>query len=122
MPLALMDVSDGLARDLPRMLEASGAKCGVRLGARLHIPMQSLDDEIVRYAALRGVDPLDIFLSGGEDYALLGACAPGLWHKLHASLPALRQIGQITTDADITCNGRVVNPRGGFDHFAGEHL
>ena len=90
-PPALMDVSDGLARDLPRLLGMPRSG----LGADLLIPDDLLHEELVRYARARGKHPAREAYLGGEDYALLGACSPRLLSSLHTALPELKEIGVV---------------------------
>lgn len=71
---AAMDVSDGLAGDLAKMLAASG--CGGKVEAR-RVPLSAAAAAAVK------ADPglLAVVLSGGDDYEIL-ACVP------HAAVPA----------------------------------
>lgn len=63
---AAMDVSDGLALDLPRMCEASG------VGAR--VESDAIEDPALsRLAEPLGLDPRHWLLGSGDDYALLCA-------------------------------------------------
>ncbi len=62
---AMMDLSDGLARDLPRLLERSGK------GAELELDRLPLADELPR-----GVRALRSAVGEGEDYELLVCLAP----------------------------------------------
>ncbi|MDR0239371.1 MAG: thiamine-phosphate kinase [Deltaproteobacteria bacterium] len=112
-PPVLMDLSDGLARDLPRLLGLPHSG----LGAELLIPEAMLHQELVRYARGRGREPVREAYLGGEDYALLGACIPQLLSSLHAALPELREIGTVTDSGDIRLNGALVGDDLGFDHF-----
>lgn len=64
---AMMDISDGLSTDLTRMCAASG--CGVLVSAQ-EVPVAK---SAVAMAELRGEDPLDFALAGGEDFELLVA-------------------------------------------------
>lgn len=68
---AMMDVSDGIAADLPHILEASG------VGATVDVQSLPLSPELRRLCASRGWDPADLALCGGEDYELLFTIAPG---------------------------------------------
>lgn len=110
-PPALMDLSDGLARDLPRLLGG--------LGAEIILPEGLLHPEVVRYARRQGLSPVRHAFLGGEDYALLGACAPELLPALHAALPDMNTIGIVTDTGVLCCNGEPVPDGTGFDHFAG---
>ena len=112
-PPALMDLSDGLARDLPRLLGMPRSA----LGAELLIPEAWLHEELVRYARGRDEDPVWMAYLGGEDYALLGACPPRLLPSLHAAVPGLRGIGTVTRSGSIRLNGTLAGDVSGFDHF-----
>lgn len=107
----LMDVSDGLATDLPRFLPPG-------LGADLCLAEADLDPEVAAMARERGEDPLCFALAGGEDYALLGAVEPGAAGALTAAVPGARVIGKVTADSGLRLSGRPVDAAG-FDHFAG---
>ncbi|NDY58869.1 thiamine-phosphate kinase [Desulfovibrio sulfodismutans] len=104
-----MDVSDGLAADLPRFL-APG------VGADIRLDPSWLHPEVVAHAASRGLDPAEAAFSGGEDYALLGAVAPEALPDLLRAVPSARVIGAVTAAPGIILNGRPVTGRG-FDHF-----
>lgn len=106
----LMDVSDGLAMDLPRFLPPG-------LGADLSLAEADLDREIVEFASRRGEDPLRFALAGGEDYALLGAAEPGLAGALADVVPGARVIGRVLDAPGIFLAGRPAAVDG-FDHFA----
>jgi thiamine-monophosphate kinase len=60
------DVSDGLASELNEIAKMSGVRLAVEAGK---IP---LHDSVSRYAQLRGVDPVEWAMFGGEDYQLVG--------------------------------------------------
>ena len=104
----LMDVSDGLAQDLPRFL-------GPELGADLSIPANSLNSTVTTFAQTIGVDPVEFAMLGGEDYALLGAVSPFEAGKAE-SVPGFNRIGTVTKTPEITLNGHPFTTRG-FDHF-----
>jgi thiamine-monophosphate kinase len=86
---AAMDLSDGLASDLPRLCAASG------VGARLDAALLPLHPDVAAEP-----DPLRCALAGGDDYELLFTAPPG------AAIEALAQaygvqahrIGAITRD------------------------
>ena len=103
-PHAMMDLSDGLAADLPRLAAAS--RCGY-----------SMSENLLPCAP--GCTPAQAF-GDGEDYELLLAFPPhstaGLeaaWKQRFPRLP-LTRIGRLERRAKAG-NGR--NPRG-YDHFA----
>lgn len=111
--IGLMDVSDGLARDLPRLL--ASRKTG--LGADIILPEEALDGEILRHAEETGVDAPGFAFDGGEDYALVGTCPEELWPAL-SQTPAspCRLLGRVQKGT-LTLNGK--RPASaGFDHFS----
>jgi thiamine-monophosphate kinase len=66
---AMMDLSDGLSNDLPRLCIASGVGGEVE-AAKLPMPQVSNADR------KRGIDPLHLALDGGDDYELLFTAKP----------------------------------------------
>jgi thiamine-monophosphate kinase len=113
---AAMDLSDGLAGDLPKLAAASG------LGARIaleRLPLSralesSTDAERARACAL----------GGGEDYELLVAVAPRRFEELAAAARRLNltltAIGELRRENALewTLHGRQLEPQvRGFDHF-----
>lgn len=122
-PPALMDVSDGLARDLPRLLGLTGepgaGRTGKPLGAAILLPQGLLHPEVVRWAQSQGKNPVHEALLGGEDYMLLGTCAPDMLPSLHTAIMDFVSIGSITEDGGITCNNQDMAELQGFDHFSG---
>ncbi len=69
-PTAMLDMSDGLSRDIRNLCDASG--CGARIEAEA-IPISV---SVRRFCARAGLDPLTLALHGGEDYRLLFAVSP----------------------------------------------
>jgi len=67
---AMIDVSDGILTDLSHLLERDG------LGAVLAEESFPVSRSFRAASAALGVDPLDAFLGGGEDYELLMAVRP----------------------------------------------
>lgn len=118
----LMDVSDGLARDLPRMLAAYGPAHGIMRGADIAIPEQALHPEVVASARSVGEDPARFAFLGGEDYALLGSCPP---EQLGTAADAVRNagdtpflaLGSVTENPGILLNKTAMADTG-FDHFS----
>lgn len=106
---SLMDVSDGLARDLPRLL-------GPELGADLAMDPAMLNEDVITFARTVGADPLEFAVLGGEDYALLGAVSPFEAGKAE-SVPGFTRIGTVTKTPGITLNGQPFAVEG-FDHFS----
>ena len=62
---AMMDLSDGLAKDLSRLCAASG------VGTRLQLPRVPVAPPLLQAAEFLEVDPRELALAGGEDYELL---------------------------------------------------
>jgi thiamine-monophosphate kinase len=101
---AMMDLSDGLGADLPRLARASG--CGFRLD----------EGTLPLYAGCT----IKQAISDGEDYELLFALPARqakrlltLWHRKFRGLP-LTQIGELTAAG---APGRKTSLHG-YDHFA----
>ncbi len=112
--ISLMDVSDGLARDLPRLLGG--------LGADLQLPAPH--PECLSWAgrqASNGQEAADIALKncwlGGEDYAVVGTCEPRLAATVMTLIPDGTVLGRVTDDGILRWNGHVAGNEG-FDHFA----
>ena len=104
----LMDVSDGLARDLPRFL-------GPHFGAEITLPASDLNGNVLAFALGVGADPVETALLGGEDYALLGAVSP-LDISRAESVPGFTPIGVVTKTPGLIVNGSPYTTTG-FDHF-----
>ena len=114
---AMMDLSDGLAADLPRLLDAS--KRGVRLEAAA-IPLSR--------AARKTKQPLHHALCDGEDFELLFTVSPknrarfeAAWKRAFPKLSAVC-IGEILADPKRRClhfpgSPAVPLQAGGYQHF-----
>lgn len=117
---AMMDLSDGLAADLPRLADASGA------GARVALPRLPLDAATRAAADALGADALAWATGGGEDYELLVACAPSAFEPLSAGLMRatgrpLVAIGEVEARPGVRyvdAAGAPASVAPGFDHFA----
>ena len=105
----LMDVSDGLAQDLPRFL-------GPLLGADIVLDLEAIHPEVRHYCAAEGLNPALFCLMGGEDYALLGAADEDGFAQVCTSIPEAWRLGRVT-EAGLCLNGEPVQAQG-FDHFA----
>jgi len=117
-PSAMMDLSDGLSRDLPRLCRASG------VGADVDPAALPIHDDVARHHD--GRSALEHALHDGEDFELLLAhepLRPGVEAELEALGVRLRRIGLVTASPGVV---RLVGTGGptplvprGFDHLAG---
>lgn len=98
-PHAMIDISDGFALDLKRMLASSGVGCEVD-GSTL--PLASGLEEVCA-AAGDGSDPLGLALSGGDDYELLFTVGAD---DVEGAIEACGEVG-----TPVTVVGRVVSGR-----------
>ncbi len=116
---AAMDISDGMAADLPKLCAASG------VGARVDIAHLPVSDALRQAAKDMGRDPLDFALDGGEDYELLLAVPPQDAKSVQAAIEdtgmACVVVGEVIKSGLrlLTPDGeRDLPARGGWDHFA----
>lgn len=109
----LMDVSDGLARDLPRFLSCSQEPCG----ADISFPDDFLHPEIVSYSGKNSYSARELIFMGGEDYALLGAASPDCFNRLKKDVRGLVKIGKVSEDTGIRLD-EITFDKSGFDHFS----
>jgi thiamine-monophosphate kinase len=116
---AMMDLSDGLADDLPRLCAESD------VGARLRASAIPIARSCSFVADSLGLSGLRLSLSGGEDYELLVTCRPEAASRLAAAVAEagsqLTVIGEITGEkavALVDAEGREHTLRHGFDHFS----
>ncbi len=107
--IGLMDVSDGLARDLPRLV-------GPGRGAVIERALVPVHSEAREYAQSRGLDATVECLLGGEDYALAGTCPPEGARLLEAALPDMVWIGAVSDGPGVFLDGKALGL--GFDHFS----
>lgn len=97
---AAIDLSDGVLKDLGEICERSG--CGAVLREK-QLPLSFAAQAV---AALTGKDPMDLALSGGEDYELLLAvkreCFPWVAGEFAARFGTpLYEIGEICDGGEI---------------------
>lgn len=104
-----IDVSDGLAQDLGHMLRASG------VGARVDLHRLPFPRGLRPLCRELGLDPVQLALGGGEDYALLFASPP----SAPPAARIARALGTTVTEIGVVTRGSgadlgVVQ---GWDHF-----
>jgi thiamine-monophosphate kinase len=97
---AMIDLSDGLSSDLPRLCAASG------VGARAEsakIPRVQISNS----NRSRGIDSLQLALHGGDDYELLFTVPPGRANRLTGTFQGvpLTAIGRITEKRKLVLLG-----------------
>ncbi len=112
----MMDLSDGLSMDLPRLCRASGVGAEI-LGSQLPV-----------YGGARkwGGDPVQLALHGGEDFELLFAVPAGRAGELERSYPTayppISRVGRLRAEPGVVwsaAGGAPLRPLipAGFDHF-----
>jgi thiamine-monophosphate kinase len=113
----MMDLSDGLSMDLPRMCAASG------VGAEIH----AADLPVFPESRLWGCDPVELALHGGEDFELLFSVPRSkgriFEEKYPSHFPRITRIGSMTRDAGkiwMLEQGKSRRPllEHGYDHFS----
>ncbi|MCK6549965.1 thiamine-phosphate kinase [Myxococcota bacterium] len=115
---AMCDVSDGLGRDLRRLLEPEG------LGARIEAHNLPMSDALRQLAAGMGTSPELMALEGGEDYELLFTADPHDEREIvrvlaEVGTPVTR-IGTVIAERELEVfmpDGSVISPPSGYDHF-----
>ena len=117
---AMMDLSDGLGADLPKLCKASG------VGAVVHADRLPVSDNLREAAAYIGRDPVDLAAGGGEDFELLMAVSPDAVEQVgkaveEATGTRVTEIGEITAgrSVEIERDGERKLLEGGWEHFAG---
>jgi thiamine-monophosphate kinase len=116
---AMMDLSDGLAVDLPRLCLESA------VGARVEIDALPISAGTRRVAAAVGRDALAWATGGGEDYELLITCTATAFDRLSHGLAeatgtTLTRIGSIEPGDGVRFvdrQGQDVEVARGFEHF-----
>ncbi len=111
----MMDLSDGVSIDLPRLCKASGVGAEIRLSA-LPIFPESLSWDC---------DPVDLALHGGEDYELIFAVPKSksrlLENTYPSKFPRITKIGRLTGTVPrvwtLESGKRQRLPEQGYDHF-----
>lgn len=102
---SMMDLSDGLWVDLDKLGQAS------QLGSCLNLDDIEYRDDFLEACQRLSIDPLEAFLTGGEDYGLLFTVQPEAWDGLKAAflrnfaLP-LRRVGHMVSDLGVHFSGK----------------
>jgi thiamine-monophosphate kinase len=112
---AMMDLSDGLSGDLPRLCAAS------QTGARLDMARLPTAEGTAR-AGMRGLDPVQLALHGGDDYELLFTVPRSKARQIPQSFNGcqLTAIGEITRQRQLlveTAGRARPLAAGGWDPF-----
>jgi thiamine-monophosphate kinase len=117
---AMCDVSDGLGRDIQRLLGPEG------LGARIEGHMLPMSNALKMFASDAGISPELIALEGGEDYELLFTADAKDEKEIVGALAGVAtpvtRIGTVTASREIEIfmpDGSVISPPAGWDHFEG---
>jgi len=90
---ASMDSSDGLAWTLHEIAQASSVGFELK-----ELPISSAAEE---YARLRGINPVDLALYGGEEFELVLCLKQKAIRKATRAVRSLRIIGRVTQDAGV---------------------
>ena len=113
---AAMDLSDGLAGDLPKLASASGLAA--------HVDLERLPLSQALLAAASSQQARDWALGAGDDYELLLAVPPARYDALSALAVRLNlrltRIGELRRGTGVTWawQGEPITPRlQGYDHF-----
>jgi thiamine-monophosphate kinase len=117
----MMDLSDGLAKDLSRLCLASG------VGARIDLSAVPVAEPLRAGASTLGVDALELAIGGGEDYELVATMEP-------SDAEAARRVLEERYGVTLTTVGTIIDGEGlvgvggdgreaplgskGWDHFA----
>ncbi len=95
----MLDVSDGLAGDLRHLCERSGT------GAIVESASVPVAPEAAAICAVYGRDPLELALTGGEDYVLLFTAQPERSSEVQRAAQSAgataHLIGELTADPAV---------------------
>ena len=116
---AAIDISDGIAKDLRLLCEASG------VGAKIHHDLLPISDACYEAANLLNEDPINWAVGGGEDYCLLFTAPKDQAEDIEKTVSTtlnrkLYIIGEIIEKGDIyidTAKGLKRLKVSGFNHF-----
>ncbi|MDO8682748.1 MAG: thiamine-phosphate kinase [Armatimonadota bacterium] len=116
---SMMDISDGLAADLPKLCLASG------IGAIVTVESLPISPALIEAADELGLDARRLALNGGEEYELLMTVAEAdvdIVRKaiVDATGTPVTAIGRITADLEVLveyANQATTILKGGWTHF-----
>lgn len=91
---AMMDLSDGLITDFPKLARASGC------GAKIDVTRLPVSEPLRRWCAANNQSEIEWAGIGGEDYKLLFTFEPGAWNELEKHL-SFFVIGELVAGSDI---------------------
>lgn len=99
--LSLMDCSDGLLCDIPRLIASS--RTG--LGAEIVLTQEMLHSDVVQWCEKDNIDPYIFAYHGGEEYCLLGTAPLDTFNAIQQHIPDVVLLGHVRGEKRITCNG-----------------
>lgn len=103
---SMMDISDGVGSDLRHILKASGVGADVDCSTLPH------SSELLQACSQNGWDPVELALSGGEDYELLFTASPDAQILIPHTV-----IGVINNSQELRWSGGGSCDYQGFRHF-----
>lgn len=116
-PSAGIDVSDGLGRDLGHVADASG------VAVQLDPQRLPVAPDVAAAADRLGVEPIDLVVGGGDDYALAVTLPRERLGELRAGLAEVDRravvVGEVTDGSAVWLDGVDVSRRG-WEHRGGD--